>query len=134
MGQIGNLNESAVAISITSDARGTAATPLLVSINERPINNCSPKLRSRPAACATNTDANERYNVVPSRLNVYPVGITNDTIFLGTPNFSIFSNAFGNAESELVVANAMDTGSLIACMNFRKGIFATKIATGNNTN
>src|SRR5688572_32135014 len=134
MGQRGNLKVSAVAINITNDALGTAATPLLVSINDKPISNCSPKDRSIPAACATKMLANDRYNVVPSRLKVYPVGITNDTIFLGTPNFSIFSSAFGNAESELVVANAIDTGSLMACMNFRKGIFVIKIATGNSTN
>ena len=38
-----------------------------------------------------------RYNVEPSRLNVYPVGITNPTIDFGTPNFSIIAIAFGSA-------------------------------------
>src|SRR5688572_27653844 len=132
IGQRGKWNVAAVAINITNEARGTAATPLLVSINVRPIISCSPNDRSIPAACATNTDANDKYKVVPSRLKVYPVGITNDTILRGTPNFSIFSNAFGKAESELVVANAIDTGSLMAFINFFIGILMIN-ATGKNT-
>src|SRR5688500_9892750 len=134
MGHKGKLKVLAVAINITNDALGTAATPLLVSIKESPISNCSPNERFIPAACATNTDASERYKVVPSRLNVYPVGITKDTIFRGTPNFSMFSSAFGKAESELVVAKAMETGSLIAWMNFLTGILATHKAIGSKTN
>src|SRR5205823_2697415 len=45
---------------ITSDARGTAATPLLVSINVSTIGICCARLRWMPAACATNTAARER--------------------------------------------------------------------------
>ena len=84
------------------------------------------------AACATNTEANDRYNVLPSKLNVYPVGSTKETIFRGTPSFSMFSIALGSADSELVVAKAMDTGSEIARKNFRIGT-PTNRATGNNT-
>src|SRR5690606_16546857 len=109
---------------------GTAATPLEVIINVNAIINCWPMLRSIPAACATNIDANERYNDVPSKLKLYPVGITKDTTFRGTPKRSIFSIAFGNAASELVVAKAIETGSLIASMNFFRGTFKYK-AIGN---
>ena len=52
-----------------------------------------------------------RYNVEPSRLNVYPVGITNPTIDFGTPNFSIIAIAFGSAASELAVVNVKRAGS-----------------------
>src|SRR5690606_7396972 len=98
----------------TNVARGTPATPLLVSISVKTITICSPTERSIFAACATKMDANARYNVLPSRLKVYPVGRTKDTILRGTPSFSIFSIALGNADSELVVANAIDTGSEMA--------------------
>ena len=75
-------------------------------------------------------EAKERYKDVPSKLKLYPVGITNDTILRGTPNFSIALIAFGNAASELVVANAIETGSLIALINCLIGIFKYS-ATGN---
>ncbi len=58
--------------------------------------------------------------------------MTNETILRGTPNFSIALIAFGNAASELVVANAMETGSLIAFIKRFTGIFKYK-ATGSNT-
>ena len=44
----------------------------------------------------------------------------------------MFSIALGRADSELVVAKAMDTGSEIARKNFRIGT-PTNRATGNNT-
>src|SRR6185437_9693437 len=116
-GHKGNPNEDTVPNKITKDARGTPATPLLVSINVSPMISWVVNGICMPAACATNTLASDRYKVVPSRLNVYPVGNTNDTIFLGTPNFSMFSIAIGNADSELVVAKAMATGSETALMN-----------------
>ena len=56
--------------------------------------------------------ASERYKVDPVRLKLYPAGRTKATIFLGTPNASIFSKAIGNAASELVVENAMVAGSM----------------------
>src|SRR5690606_8967541 len=116
-----------------SEARGTAATPLLVIIKVRQINNCCPILKCILAACATKTAASERYKVVPSRLKLYPVGTTNETIFLGTPNASMLLITLGKAASELVVAKAMETGSLIAFMNFLIGIFQYK-AMGSSTN
>src|SRR5690606_3845990 len=61
-----------------------------------------------------------------------PVGITNDTILRGTPNFSIALMAFGKAASELVVAKAIETGSFTASINFLTGIFKN-IITGTNT-
>ena len=70
--------------------------------------------------------------MVPSRLKLYPVGITKATILPGTPSFSISSMAFGSAASELVVAKASDTGSASACMNLRSGTFTSR-ATGNRT-
>ena len=45
---------------ITSDARGTAATPLLVSISVSIMSSCCDSGMSMPAACATNTDASAR--------------------------------------------------------------------------
>ena len=66
-------NEFNVASKITSDARGTPATPLEVSINVNIIVICWPNDMCHPivvsAACATNTDAIARYNVDPVRLN-----------------------------------------------------------------
>src|SRR5882762_1808451 len=51
------------------DARGTPATPLLVSISVSSSTNCWPIDISTPAACATKIAASERYSVDPSRLN-----------------------------------------------------------------
>src|SRR5207248_11455889 len=66
-------NVLSVANRITSDARGTPATPLEVSINVSIIVICWPNDMCQPivvsAACATNTDAIARYNVDPVRLN-----------------------------------------------------------------
>ena len=45
---------------ITSDARGTPATPLLVSISVSSIVICWPNVSCTPAACATKTDASDR--------------------------------------------------------------------------
>ncbi len=45
---------------MTSDARGTAATPLLVSISVSIISSCVPIGMSMLAAWATNTDASAR--------------------------------------------------------------------------
>ena len=106
--------------------------PLLVSIRVNTISNCCSNDRSIPLICATKTVASDRYKVVPSRLKLYPVGITKATIFRGTPNSSSLSMATGNADSELVVANAMATGSEIALINLRTGIFRIK-AIGSST-
>src|SRR5205814_4880143 len=57
----GRLNVASVPARITKDARGTAATPLLVSISVSIIVSCVPKDRWIPAACATNIEASERY-------------------------------------------------------------------------
>ena len=45
---------------MTSDARGTAATPLLVSISVSMMTSCWPRVRSAPAAWATNSAATDR--------------------------------------------------------------------------
>ena len=70
--------------------------------------------------------------MVPSRLKLYPAGITNATICLGTPNFSIASIAGGSAASELVVAKAIETGSAIERINLFSGTRAIN-ATGTRT-
>ena len=128
----GSPNWSAVAVRIISAALGIAATPLLVIIKVRHISSCCPIGISIPAACATKTAVRERYNAVPSRLKLYPVGTTKETILLGTPKASIFVITFGRAASELVVAKAIETGSLIAEIKFLIGIFKYK-AKGSNT-
>src|SRR5664280_1667469 len=74
----------------------------------------------------------DRYNVVPSRLKLYPVGITNATIFLGIPNFSIDSIAEGRADSEFEVANAIVAGSETALIKGFTGILKNS-ATGSRT-
>ena len=58
--------------------------------------------------------------------------MTNATICRGTPSFSIASIARGSAASELVVANAIDTGSATAWRNRRIGTRAMS-ATGSRT-
>ena len=70
--------------------------------------------------------------MVPSRLKLYPVGITKETIFLGTPNFSIASIAEGKADSEFEVAKAIVAGSDTAFIKGRTGILNIS-ATGSNT-
>ena len=65
----GNPNWANAPDRITSDARGTAATPLLVSISVSIMSSWVLSGMLMPAACATNTDANARYSVLPSRLN-----------------------------------------------------------------
>ena len=69
-GSTGRLNELNVPSRMTSEARGTPATPLLVSISVRSIANCWPIDISMPAACATKIDASDRYRVVPSKLKL----------------------------------------------------------------
>ena len=56
----GRLKLATVAARITSEARGTAATPLLVSISVSIIRICVPSGKWTPAACATKIDANDR--------------------------------------------------------------------------
>src|ERR1017187_4427037 len=56
----GRWNVVSVPTRITSAARGTPATPLLVSIRVNIITNCSPAVMCTLAACATNIDAMER--------------------------------------------------------------------------
>ena len=128
----GRPNVTSVPESTTIEARGTAAMPLLVSISVNIIVSCCPNERFTPAACATKMEATARYSVLPSRLKEYPVGNTNETMRLGTPNSIIFLNASGNAASDDVVVNAMMAGSLTALMNRRIGIRASN-ATGSST-
>ena len=59
--------------------------------------------------------------------------MTNATIFLGIPNFSIDSIADGNADSEFDVANAIVAGSETTLMNGLIGILNIS-ATGSSTN
>ena len=56
--------------STTSGARGTPATPLLVSISVSIMISCWPMVIGTPAICATNTLQSERYSVDPSRLKL----------------------------------------------------------------
>src|SRR5476649_1024457 len=111
----GRLNVERVAARTTSAARGTPATPLLVSISVSIIIN------GTPAICATKTLHNDRYSVDPSRLKLYPVGSTKPTMFLGTPKRSMISSDLGSAASELAVVNAIRNGSRIAFANARNG-------------
>src|SRR5579871_240949 len=59
-GHAGRWKESSVPRRITRTARGTPATPLLVSISVKTMTSCWPKVRYMPAACATKMDASER--------------------------------------------------------------------------
>ena len=69
-GSTGKSNMATVPNKITNEARGTPATPLLVSIRVSAITICCSHDNGCPAACATNTEANDRYKVVPSRLKL----------------------------------------------------------------
>ena len=117
---------------ITSDARGTAATPFDVSISVSIISSCVLNGISMFAACATNMLATARYSVLPSRLKLYPVGITKATIRFGTPSFSIACIAVGRAASELAVENASSADDRTCLTNAASGtrvISATGIRT-----
>jgi hypothetical protein len=59
-GSTGRLNEATVPSRMTSDALGTPATPLEVSIRVKTMRICWPSGMWMPAACATNTDASDR--------------------------------------------------------------------------
>jgi hypothetical protein len=56
----GSPNVANVPERITSDARGTAATPLLVIMSVTIMRSCVVNVIGTPAACATNTDAMAR--------------------------------------------------------------------------
>ena len=63
----------------------------------------------------------------PSRLKVYPVGITNDVTAFGQPKFSILVINLGNTASELAVVNAKINSSFkifIRTKTFVPAIFA----------
>ena len=60
IGQTGIPKDAAVPNNITKEARGTPATPLLVNIKVKTINNCCPKVKGIPAACATKIAARAR--------------------------------------------------------------------------
>lgn len=70
IGSTGKPNEAAVPIKITKEALGTPATPLLVIIKVKTMVSCCPQVISIPAACATKTEARDKYKVVPSRLKL----------------------------------------------------------------
>ena len=57
---IGRLKRASVPARITSDARGTPATPLLVSISVSIITSCVPNGMATSAACATNIAASDK--------------------------------------------------------------------------
>ena len=132
MASMGKPNCVSAPERMTSDARGTAATPFDVNMSVNIIASCVLSGMSIPAACAAKTDAMARYNVLPSRLNEYPVGSTNATMRRGTPNFSIAVIAWGNAASLDAVVNAISHGALTLAQNLRMGIFAMS-ATGTST-
>ena len=56
----GRPNCATVAASTTSDARGTPATPLLVSISVSIMKSCCPNVIGTPKSCATKTLASDR--------------------------------------------------------------------------
>ncbi len=117
---------------MTREARGTPATPFDVNMSVSNMMICWPNGMCTPAACATKIDARDRYTVVPSRLKLYPVGRTKPTMRRGTPSRSMFSIAFGNADSDEVVANAIVAGVFTARIKSRSG--TRKIsATGSST-
>src|SRR5450759_2937794 len=70
----GRRNAVSVPARITRAARGTPATPLLVSIRVSIITNCWPNVMWTPAACATNIEAIERYSVVPVEIEAVAGG------------------------------------------------------------
>ena len=65
----GRPNIGTVAATTTSEARGTPAMPLLVTIMTRSIITCSAKPRWMPKAWAMNRAASAWYIIEPSRLN-----------------------------------------------------------------
>src|SRR5699024_9564394 len=92
-----------VANRTTKDTPGTPAIPLEVIISTMTNVTCSIILKSIPYICAINIAANDWYNVEPSKLKEYPVGITKETMSFGQPLFSNFSINLGNTVSELDV-------------------------------
>src|ERR1700682_5333750 len=77
-----------VASTTTNEALGTPAMPLLVSMNTSSIDTwvaILPVTEVILYACAMNMLANVIYIMLPSRLNEYPSGNTNDTILLLHP-------------------------------------------------
>ena len=110
-----------VAVRMTSAARGTPATPLLVSIRVSIMVTCCQTDSSTPASCATNRLAADRYSVLPSRFMLYPVGSTKPTMRFGTPKRSITSSDLGSAASLLAVVNAIRNGSRMVRRNVRNG-------------
>src|SRR5215472_294530 len=65
----GKLKLTSVAAMTTSDARGTPAIPLLVTMRRRSIVICCPKPSWMLYACAMNMVAKVQYIIDPSRLN-----------------------------------------------------------------
>ena len=59
-GSAGKLNAESMPSRITSVARGTPATPLLVSMSVKTITSCCSHPRCTPAACATKIEASAR--------------------------------------------------------------------------
>ena len=60
IGHSGSPKEAAVPSRITRVARGTPATPLLVSMSVNTITSCWPKESGMPAAWATKIEARDR--------------------------------------------------------------------------
>src|SRR3984957_13658862 len=128
----GSPNTTTAPDKITNAARGTPATPLLVSMSVSIKTSCRPNDNVRPPAWAANSAATARYNVLPSRLNEYPTGITNATIRRGTPSASMASMARGSAASDVDVENAISAGSRTARKNALSGTPVIS-ATGTRT-
>ncbi len=59
-GSTGKLKEATVPSNTTSEARGTPANPLVVSIKVSTIRICWPQVIEMPAACATKMVANDK--------------------------------------------------------------------------
>src|SRR5690349_20070689 len=73
------------------------------------------------ATWAQKITAMARWSVEPSRLNEYPIGITNAAISDGTPYLFMFSIALGRADSEELVANPIKDGPPNAQASSRSG-------------
>jgi len=127
----GQWKEASVPVRITNDARGTAATPLLVSMSVSIISSCCQ--RHVDARCLCHEDRGHG-KVERAAVEVERVSRRHDEgdDAACTPIASICSMAFGSAASEDVVENAISAGSFTA---LRKGLSGTRArrATGNST-
>ena len=124
----------AVAATTTREARGTPATPLLVTMRTSSIVTWVERGRAIPYAWAMKIEANAMYIIEPSRLKEYPRGSTKPVILSFTPNFPSASIVFGYAASLLAVEKATISGSFtIPISRKTRGPRTTKPAVMSTT-